>query len=133
LADVARALNLPQEAAQSILDKVAPAMQAANMKALESFYSDIGGMPATWQATVEADKELGGPKLAENLAVAKKAFDMGPPGLKAVLDKTGLGNHPDVIRWAFKVGKSLSEDKFISGGDGGGRANDAASKLYGSK
>ena len=131
--ETAKSLNLPQDAAQKILDEVAPAIQASNMKALNEFYADIGGMPDTWKASVEADKEIGGPKLAENLAVAKKALDLGGPGLKAVLDKTGLGNHPDVIKWAFKVGSSLSEDKFISGGSGSNVPTDAASKLYGSK
>ena len=132
--DTARSLNLPQDAAQKILDEVAPAIRESNLKALTDFYADIGGLPDTWQATVEADKELGGPRLAENLAVAKKALDLGGPGLVNVLAKTGLGNHPEVVRWAFKIGKSLSEEKIVSGGSGSGSAGaDAASKLYGSK
>jgi len=131
--DTARALNLPQDAAQRILDEVAPAIRESNLQALTTFYADIGGMPDTWQATIEADKELGGPKLPENLAVAKKALDLGGPGLVAVLGKTGLGNHPDLVRWAFKIGKALSEEKFVSGGGGSSAGSDAASKLYGSK
>lgn len=132
-AETAKSLNLPQDAAQKILDEVAPAIQAKNMQALKDFYSDIGGMPDTWQATLAADKEIGGDKLPENLAVAKKALDLGGPGLVAVLNKTGLGNHPEVVKWAFKIGKSLSEDKIVSGGNGGPTATDAATKLYGSK
>jgi hypothetical protein len=130
-AEVAKALNLPQDGAQRILDEVAPALQARSMRALTEFYADIGGMPDTWAETVKADKELGGAALDRNLATAKKALDLGGESLTRLLTKTGLGNHPDVIRWAVRIGKSLSEDNFVSGGSTPAAQTDAASRLYG--
>lgn len=86
---------------------------------------------ASWADEVKADKELGGDKLSANLAIAKKAIDLGPPELKALLDSSGLGNHPAVVRWALAVGKALSEDRFVTGkAPADTRAGDAASRLY---
>ncbi len=70
---------------------------------------------ASWAESVKADKEIGGDALAENLATAKKAIDLGPPELKGLLQSTGLGNHPVVVKWALAIGKRLSEDKFVPG------------------
>lgn len=75
----------------------------------------------SWIDEVKADKEIGGDKLDETLAVAKKAIDLGPPGLKEYLDASGLGNHPVMVRWAYTIGKALSEDGFVRG-DGRGDA-----------
>ena len=129
--EVAKALNLPQDGAQRILDEVAPALQARSAQALAEFYADIGGMPNTWADTVKADKELGGANLERNLATAKKALDLGGESLGKLLTKTGLGNHPDVIKWAVRVGKALSEDNFVSGGSSPASSMDAATRLYG--
>lgn len=68
-----------------------------------------------WAESVKTDPELGGDKLPETLAVARKAVDLGPPELKEFLNASGLGNHPAVVRWAYTVGKALSEDRFVRG------------------
>lgn len=130
-AEVAKTLNLSQDGAQSILDKVAPVIQAQQQASLEAFYADIGGMPSTWEATVKADKEIGGAKLAENLALATKARDLGGPEFVKVLDKTGLGNHPAVIRTFMRLGKALSEENFVSAGTSTSGTRSQADRLYG--
>lgn len=123
--EVARELNLPQDAAQKILDKVAPVIQARQAEAMEA-------ARAEWVNNAKADKEFGGDKLAENLAVAKKALDQfGTPELRTLLNESGLGNHPEVIRMMFRAGKAISEDRFVAGGVGVLPANrDAARALY---
>jgi hypothetical protein len=68
-----------------------------------------------WAESVKTDKELGGEKLPETLATARKAIDLGPPELKELLNSSGLGNHPAVVKWAYTVGKALSEDRFVRG------------------
>jgi hypothetical protein len=71
-----------------------------------------------WSAESRADKEFGGKDLDANLGTAKRALDrFGSPDLKRFLDETGLGNHKDVIRFFWKVGKAISEDGFV--GDSG--------------
>ena len=65
---------------------------------------------------MKVDKEIGGEKFTENLALARKALEsFGTPELQDVLNMTGLGNHPEVIRAFYKAGKAISEDRFIPG------------------
>lgn len=107
--DVARELNLPQDAAQKVLDKMAPALAARQAEAVEAIRTQ-------WADDAKADKEIGGDKLDENLATAKKAIDQfGTPELRTLLDQSGLGNHPEVIRAFYRAGKAISEDRFVSG------------------
>lgn len=94
---------------------------------------------AQWSAAVQADKELGGEQLAENLAVARKALNtLGSPQLLQLLDKSGLGNHPDLVRAFFRAGRMIAEDAVLPGGTKpvgaavGRTAHErAASRLYG--
>jgi hypothetical protein len=88
---------------------------------------------AAWADEVKADKDLGGDKLEETLSVARKAIDLGTPELKEFLNTSGLGNHPAVVRWAYAVGKALSEDHFVPGNGGNPPSSDHASRLYGNK
>lgn len=131
--DSARKLNLTQDGAQALLAEVGPVIQAQQMAKLTEFYADIGGLPDTWAEQLKADKEIGGANLAANMAIGVKARDLGGPEFVKLLDKTGLGNHPALVRTFIKIGKSLSEDKFISGGNASTEAPTAAQRLYGKK
>lgn len=105
--EVAKELNLSQDAAQKVLDKVAPVIQARQAEQVDAIRNE-------WVEQSKADKEFGGEKLSENLSVAKKALDnFGSPELRALLNESGLGNHPEVIRFMFKAGKAISEDTFV--------------------
>ena len=66
--DIAKELDLPQEAAQKMLDKVAPKIMERQMQVLETARNE-------WAESARTDKEFGGEKLNENLVVAKKALD----------------------------------------------------------
>ena len=84
-----------------------------------------------WGDEVKADKGIGGTKLDENLGLARKALDQfGTPELKLLLDSTGMGNHPQVVKLMVNIGKAISEDK-IERGTPAGQTKDAASILYG--
>lgn len=122
---VLKELNLPQAAAQKVIDFAPKLIEKATQQAAASFLEQTGlkGFD-TWAAAVKTDKELGGDKLAENLAVAKKAMDtFGSPELRAVLSKTGLGNHPEMVRAFYRAGKQISEDGFVPGGAAGPSAD----------
>jgi hypothetical protein len=120
---IAKELKLDQAAAQKLADigaKMAQRQAQAHAQLVE-----------TWTEQVKTDKEIGGDKLAENLGVARKAIDtFGSPELKALLNSSGLGNHPEVVKLAFKVGKAISEDRFVSGSPKGNTTNDPAKKLF---
>ncbi len=123
--EVAKELKLTQEGAQKVIDKLSNAIAEKQTNTLEAAKTE-------WVKSVNADKEIGGDKLNENLAVAKKALEtFGTPELRALLNESGLGNHPEIIRAFFKAGKAISEDRMVSGGIGGfGGARDPAKSLY---
>ncbi len=123
--EVAKELNLTQEAAQKVLDKMGPVIAGRHAEALTQ-------AKAQWVESAQTDKEFGGDKLPENLAVAKKALDaFGTPELRTLLNESGLGNHPELIRLMYRAGKAISEDKFVPAGSGSPNgAKDAANALY---
>jgi hypothetical protein len=106
---VARELNLSQDAAQRLLDAVGPKM-------VERQTAQIEAIRNGWADSSKSDREFGGEKLSENLGVAKKALDaFGTTELRTLLNETGLGNHPELIRFMFRAGKAISEDRMVSG------------------
>lgn len=91
---------------------------------------------ADWGNQTKADKEFGGDKYEANEAIAKVALDtFGTPEFKEFLTQYGLGNHPEMMRMMWKVGRAIvAEDS--SGGDkggGGGGSPDVLDLFYGPK
>jgi len=126
-AEVARELDLSQSKAQKLLDKVVPTIHRRAMEQQAELHTK-------WIEAVKTDKEIGGPKLDENLAVAKKAVKAyGNAELQQLLNGP-LGSHPEVLRFLVKVGRKVSEDKFVGGNEGQSvNLNDEAAmakKLY---
>lgn len=114
--EAARELNLTQEAAQKMLEKMAPKLADRQNEQVEAIRSE-------WTAQSKADKEFGGEKISENLAIAKKALDaFGTPELRTLLNDSGLGNHPEIIRAFYRAGKSISEDGYVGASQGAGSA-----------
>ncbi len=121
----AKAAGLTQDAAQKVLDAMAPALAARQAEQIKSIHTE-------WMTASSSDKEFGGERLAENLAVARKALDtFGTPELRKLLDNTGLGNHPEQIRMLYRIGKAISEDTFVGGRSAAApKPASAASILY---
>jgi hypothetical protein len=125
--DLAKELKLDNGTAQKFAG-IAASMAQRQMQAHADLVSG-------WAEQVKTDKEIGGDKLDQNLAVARKAIDaFGSPELKAVLESTGLGNHPAVVKAFFKAGKAISDDVMVAGAASRSAVGrDAAAVLYGSK
>lgn len=122
--EVAKELKLSQDEAQKVAEVMAPAIAAQQQEALTAARTE-------WETSAKTDKEYGGEKLTENLATAKKALDQfGSPELKSLLEQSGLGSHPEVVRFFFRAGKAISEDKLVTG-DKSGEELSLADKLYG--
>lgn len=119
---LAKELKLDQTNAQKFADlgaKMAQRQAEAHANLVES-----------WTEASKTDKEFGGEKFSENLATAQKAMaTFGSPQLKALMDSTGMGNHPDVIRAFYNVGKAISEGRFVNGGAPSGET-DPALKMF---
>lgn len=105
--EIAKELNLTQESAQKMLDKV-------GSKMAERQAQHLAAMSQEWAESSQSDGEFGGEKISANLAIAKKALDaFGTPELRSLLNESGLGNHPELIRFFYRAGKSISEDQYV--------------------
>lgn len=116
---VAKELKLPAETAQKVVD-VATAMQQRQLEAhtrqVDAWAEEVStGKTADGKDLPEHLRVPGGDKLNETLAVCKKAVALGPPELKQLLNDSGFGNHPAIVRFMYTVGKALSEDRFVPG------------------
>lgn len=122
---IAKELKLDQPTAQKVADVAAKMIQ----RQAEVYAEQVAG----WGESVRTDKEFGGDKLDENLGLAKKAVEkFGSPELQKLLDSPdkggfGLGNHPEVVRLFYRIGKAISEDGFVRGG---ATVTDAAAAMY---
>lgn len=127
LKGLSKELGLTKEQAQQVADL--GAKQAQKWVAAQE--AAIAETTSAWIEQVKSDKEIGGDKLAENLATAKKALDkFGTPELRALLDESRLGNHPELIRAFHRIGKAIADDALVPGGRSTYGSADPARRLY---
>lgn len=120
--NVARNLDLSQEQFQGLMEKVVEDRNAQRGELADKYMQRVTG----WQDAARNDKELGGESLQANVAVAKKALsEFGGPELGKLIDAPskenpeglGLGNHPEFLRFAYRVGRAISEGQLITGNE----------------
>lgn len=98
---LAKELNLTPESAQRILDFEAERLAAGAEQAAKD-----------WQEQVKTEY---GDKLPAVMATCARAMNtFGGDELRELLDQTGLGNHPVMVKAFHKAGKMLEEDKHLS-------------------
>lgn len=123
LVEFAKEKNLTQEEAQKLVD--------LGVKMRQKEVAVFQETQKQWIEQIKTSPELGGEKLAENIAVAKKAIDaFGTPTLKQLLNDTGFGNHPEVVSAFYKIGKAISEDKLVMGQGKPRPSADPAKRLF---
>lgn len=105
--------KLPQERAQAYVN-LAVKMQQQVAKDIEARHKS---RLEEWEGATKADPEIGGAKLTGSLENAKLAAErFGTPAFKELLGTTGLGSHPEVIRFLAKIHEATKEDKIVTGG-----------------
>ncbi len=110
---LARELNMPQNEAQAIVERMTPKIQA-RMQAQQ--VEIMAQARADWLQQIEADAEIGGAaKQASQASAAKALHQFGTPELRVLLKDSGLEAHPEVVRFFSRAGKAISEDSFVSG------------------
>lgn len=115
--EFAKAKGLSQEDAQSAVD-IAVEMQQQQIEqhaaAVASWEKQVKtGMDAEGKPLPDHLKFPTGEQFAPALAIAKKALDASPPELKELLNATGMGNHPAVLRAFYNFGKLMQPDNFV--------------------
>lgn len=126
----ARTANLTQDAAQKLIESMAPALAARQAE-------QVGEIHKQWADAVLADKEIGGEPTSDafkqKMGVAQKfvkQFDQDG-ALGKLLEDTGFGSHPAVLRVLYRAGKAISEDTFVGRGNrDSGPAVDPLAALY---
>ena len=109
----AKEIGLTQEQAQNLASMGAKMAEKITSQALAAHEQRV----ATWEAETKADPEIGGEQLQANLSVIPpvlKAF--GSENLVNFMNETGIGNHPELVKFFVKVGKAMSEDTLLPGG-----------------
>ena len=129
-ATVAKELNLTQEQAQKLVDLQSKMALESQSKSLLDYEKTVN----EWAAE---SKQILGHDYKEKLALSAKAIDsLLPPEdaktLREFFKVSGLGNHPQLNKLFYAVGKSMSEDSFVTGGASGGEKT-AAEIMYGKK
>lgn len=112
--EVATELGMSQEAAQKVIDKLAPFIAGRQAEQLEAY-------KATILEEAKADKEIGGSKFDASVKQATNFINQYPhrDELKDLLNATGMGNHKAAIRLFAWLDAKTSESKVLVSPDGG--------------
>jgi hypothetical protein len=126
---LARKLDLSNEQANELLPLGAQLAQKIGEQQLAAHQAQV----AQWADDTRNDKDIGGAKFDASVATAKKAMDrFGSAPLKQLMDQTGLGNHPEVIRAFHRIGLAIAEDTFVNADSSGGSKRSAADRMFNS-
>jgi hypothetical protein len=140
------AFTLPEGTAvdQAALDAALPAFKDAKLtkaqaQAVVETYAKLQASQAEaqaaqvkeWAKAVTTDKEIGGAKWAENRALIAQARDQfASPELVSLMEQTGLGSHPEVIKMFVRIGKAIADDGHVTGGGSPTQPVDFATDYY---
>ena len=116
---VFKELGLSNEQAGKLMPVAADFAKRLVEQRDQQFLGTILEQRKAWLSEAKADKDIGGANWDGTMQSAAKAFDAlgfpkGSP-LRVALDESGFGNHPELIRFAAKVGKAIGEDDFVRG------------------
>ncbi len=111
--ETALAAKLDPKSAQGFVDLYASALQSAAAAATSS----AEAQSAAWRnETLALPEFTGATRDASTATLGRFMDDYGSPELRSVLDATGLGNNPHLVRALFKVASMLDEGKPASPG-----------------
>ncbi len=101
--------KLTNEQAQVILEREHNAAQAG----VDAFKNKGQQLSEKWLEQAQADKEIGGDNFKTTVALAKSALDKLFPSMEInqIMNDSGLGNHPAVLKGFAQIGKMLANDK----------------------
>lgn len=113
-APLAKELGLKGAGAQKLADLGVKAVQAAFAQVEAQRKSEVEG----WEKATKEDPAIGGAKFEATVALAKKGLASAPPAFVEFLNQSGLGSHPEMVRYAAWVGEKVAEDRLPGAGRG---------------
>lgn len=132
VAPVLRELGMTQDGANKLVEAHAKAtaelFKADETKREEDFKAFMAQRAKDNLAAIRTEW---GAQHDANLATAQKGMArVFSPAAKALLDETGLGNHPEFLKAFLAVGKMVSEDTPPNGGLPNGAQHKGLESLY---
>jgi len=133
---IAKELGLSNEGMSKVAAAYANILPKVTENVVAGLQNDIAAQHATWATEtldlVKTDPTFAGKPLTEVQQVAAKALDrIGSPEFRAFLDETGLGNHPEMMKFAYRAGSAISEDTTFERGAPAPREKSRTEKYYG--
>lgn len=111
---VAKELGLTQAQAQKLVDLQAKTAAAGETGREEFLAQALKTQSDTWVNEIKNDPELGGAKFDATVSTAVKAIStFFGDDFRQLLNDSGIGNNPALIRGMYKIGLAISEDKLV--------------------
>lgn len=113
---LAKSKGLTNEQAQEMLAREDSLVKSHHDRQLAEHEATV----ESWREAAAKDKEIGGANLTQNAEFARRAlggFDTSGE-LGKLLEVSGFGNHPEVIRVLSKVGRQMQADPLVKGQTG---------------
>lgn len=105
--------GLSNEAAQAMLKREEAMLQKLQDANAEAFDNRV----ESWRQDVLADKQLGGENFEKTKLDAQKAVKhFGDEDFIKILNETGYGNNPSVVRFLANIGALMQNDSLIASG-----------------
>ena len=126
----AKARGLSQEHAQKELEVIASEVANYQTALLEQHKTKVG----EWVQQAKADKEIGGAGFSANAEMSRRVVEkFATPEFVQMLNDSGYGNHPELVRVFARIGRAIGEDQ-PGGSNPGGKPSKKSAEdvLYGS-
>lgn len=138
----ARERGLTAEQAKAELEYENSVLAGFEKRAVDAFNAQLTERKTKWEQSIQNDPNLGGEhkqRTEKHVQLARDTF-MGEnvhadmKELRTLLDQSGLGSHPGMVRMLASIGAALAEDDGGPQGGaaaGGGAKKSAVNTLYG--
>jgi hypothetical protein len=104
-------LGISEEGAQKLVDAYVPTLEGMEQRMREQSLKQYKEIVEGWKKETLAEL---GTDSSKKLALCAKAINKyGGDNLRAALDQTGMGNHPEFVKFMLRVGETITEDAFI--------------------
>ena len=109
---LSKELGLAQDDAQKLVDIGNKNMETVLSGQAEAWTKVREG----WVSSLKEDSEFGGEKFSETVTRAQRSLKkFGDKGLTSMLDQTGYGDNPEIIKLLARIDKAIGEDNSVSG------------------
>jgi len=108
--EFAKENNISQQAAQKILD----IKLSEKQKFEDGTKKNLANAIEQWKDAAKNDPEIGGEKFDRAIKLAELTVAHYDKEFNDLLAKTGLGSHPLLLRFLYRVGLDLENDKLVS-------------------